>query len=260
MGKTNRQKAFDIYKEHGGKIALTEIARMLGSPEGTVRGWKSKDKWDEKLNGTFQKEKKNAPTEKAERSKKNKGGAPKGNKNAKGNSGGAPSNNKNAVSHGLFAKWLPPDTLEILTGVAQLGPADMLWQNIMIQYTAVLRSQKIMYVQDHYDKTEETIGMSQGLDSQSMTKMVQMAWDKQDQFLSAQSRAMSVLNNMIKQFILIADEKDERRLKLQQIEAGIELTKAQTAKIENTLDDGQTTEDKLKDYFDKLGGAVDELD
>ena len=65
---------------------------------------------------------------------------------------------------------------------------------------------------------------------------------------------------MIKQFILIADEKNERRLKLQQIEAGIELTKAQTAKIENTLDDGQTTEDKLKDYFDKLGGAVDELD
>lgn len=40
----------------------------------------------------------------------------------------------------------------------------------------------------------------------------------------------------------------------------INLAKAQTAKIENTLDDGQTTEDKLKDYFDKLGGAVDELD
>lgn len=236
MGKTNRQKAFDIYKEHGGKIALTEIARMLGSPEGTVRGWKSKDKWDEKINGAFQKEKENAPTEKTERSKKNKGGAPKGNKNAKGNSGGAPSNNKNAVSHGLFAKWLPPDTLEILTGVAQLGPADMLWQNIMIQYTAVLRSQKIMYVQDHYDKTEETVGMAQGLDSQSMTKMVQMAWEKQDQFLSAQSRAMSVLNNMIKQFILIADEKDERKLKLDLMKVQIDNLKGDGDKVDNAMD------------------------
>ena len=37
---------------------------------------------------------------------------------------------------------------------------------------------KKLLVQDHYDKTEETIGMAQGLDSQSMTKIVQMAWDK----------------------------------------------------------------------------------
>lgn len=44
--QTKRQQAFDIYKEHDGKIDLTEIARMLGSPPGTVRGWKSRYRWD----------------------------------------------------------------------------------------------------------------------------------------------------------------------------------------------------------------------
>lgn len=51
----NRDKAFEIYKEHDGNIELIEIAGILNVPEGTVRGWKNKDGWDRKLNGTFQK-------------------------------------------------------------------------------------------------------------------------------------------------------------------------------------------------------------
>ena len=34
---------------------LVEIASQLNIPSGTVRGWKSKDSWENKLNGTFQK-------------------------------------------------------------------------------------------------------------------------------------------------------------------------------------------------------------
>lgn len=51
----NRDRAFEIYREHGGNIELIEIAGILNVPEGTVRGWKNKDGWDGKLNGTFQK-------------------------------------------------------------------------------------------------------------------------------------------------------------------------------------------------------------
>ena len=51
----NRDKAFEIYKKHNGEIDLVEIASQLNISAGTVRGWKSKDKWDQKLNGTFQK-------------------------------------------------------------------------------------------------------------------------------------------------------------------------------------------------------------
>ncbi|MGE7115031.1 terminase small subunit [Lysinibacillus sp. NPDC047702] len=53
-----RDKAYELYKASNGDIKLKDIAGQLGIAEGTVRGWKNKDKWDEKLeaesNGTFQ--------------------------------------------------------------------------------------------------------------------------------------------------------------------------------------------------------------
>lgn len=67
---TKRQQAFQMYKENKGKIDLVEIANSLGSPPGTVRGWKSKDKWDDKLGGTFQPKKRSVPKKKTERSKR----------------------------------------------------------------------------------------------------------------------------------------------------------------------------------------------
>lgn len=50
-----RDEAFEIYKKHNGNIDLIEIANQLSLPPGTVRGWKSKDKWAQKLGGAFQK-------------------------------------------------------------------------------------------------------------------------------------------------------------------------------------------------------------
>jgi len=50
----NRDKAFELYKNHNGRIDLVEIANQLNISSGTVRGWKSKDKWEDRLNGTFQ--------------------------------------------------------------------------------------------------------------------------------------------------------------------------------------------------------------
>ncbi len=44
--------------------------------------------------------------------------------------------------------------------------------------------------------------------------------------MNAQSRAMSTLSNLIKQFINIADEKDERRKKLELMESQIIKAKA----------------------------------
>lgn len=73
----NRDKAYEIYKEHDGTIDLVDIANQLNVPSGTVRGWKNKDKWDMQLNGTFQIDKernknvKNVSAEKIPRSVKN---------------------------------------------------------------------------------------------------------------------------------------------------------------------------------------------
>ncbi|MZQ76219.1 MAG: terminase [Peptoclostridium sp.] len=51
----DREKAFEMYQEHNGNIDLIRIAEMLKLSPGTVRGWKNKDKWDSKINGTLQK-------------------------------------------------------------------------------------------------------------------------------------------------------------------------------------------------------------
>lgn len=93
----NRDRAFEIYQQSGGTIDLVEIANQLNLPPGTVRGWKSKDDWDSKLNGAFHKN--------TERSKRMKGGQP-GNRNAVGHGGIGPPGNKNAVTTGEFETLL----------------------------------------------------------------------------------------------------------------------------------------------------------
>lgn len=61
----NRGKAFEIYKKNAGNIDLVEIASQLNVSPGTIRGWKSKDSWDDQLNGTLRKN-----TERSKRKKK----------------------------------------------------------------------------------------------------------------------------------------------------------------------------------------------
>lgn len=183
----NRDKAFEIYKEHAGNIELVEIAQILNVSSGTVRGWKKKDLWDEKLKETFQIN--------TERSKRKKGAQPR-NKNSEG----APKGNKRAEKHGFFSKYLPEDTFNIIQDIEIKNPLDILWENIQIQYAAIIRAQKIMYVKSIEDKTVEKIEERNGDSSYGEKWEVQQAWDKQANFLNAQSRAMKTLEGMIKQY------------------------------------------------------------
>ena len=57
----NRDKAFEIFKEHNGDIANRKIAELLDCPEKTIGGWKSKDKWNKKLNGVLQTDEQSTP-------------------------------------------------------------------------------------------------------------------------------------------------------------------------------------------------------
>ncbi|MDE3837923.1 terminase [Bacillus methanolicus] len=59
-----RDEAFEIFKKHNGNIQNREIARILDVPEKTVSGWKSKDKWNEKLNGVLQTKIRSTPNKK----------------------------------------------------------------------------------------------------------------------------------------------------------------------------------------------------
>ncbi|CAK7061024.1 MAG: hypothetical protein EUB_03497 [Eubacterium sp.] len=209
-----RDQAFEIFKKHNGNIENRRIAEMLDISEKTVGGWKCKDKWSERLNGVLQTDKRSTP--------KQKGGQP-GNKNATG-----PPGNKHAEKFGFFSKYLPPETKEIFDAVQDADPIDLLWHQIQIQYAAIVRAQRIMYVEDIDDVTTTKISESFGEASSSERWEVQQAWDKQASFLQAQSRAMKTLQSLFKQY----DELLKSDLATEEQKARIDRLKAEIAKVE----------------------------
>lgn len=184
MGKDERKiEAFELYKQG---LSLVDIARKLDVPEGTIRTWKRRGKWDE------------TKRYETETVKRNKGGQ-LGNKNAVGE--GAPKGNTNAVKHGLFSKYFTADTRDIYEQLLNGSPLDMLWHNIIFLQAEILRSQQIMFVKNAEDKTIEKVGFSDGSKMQSEQWEVQQAWDKQGNYLKALSRAQAELRNMIKDYL-----------------------------------------------------------
>lgn len=65
----NRDKAFEIYKLNNGEILLKDIATQLEVKDAQIRKWKSQDKWEEKLKGTLQKNKRNVINKKTDKNK-----------------------------------------------------------------------------------------------------------------------------------------------------------------------------------------------
>ena len=234
----NRDKAFEIYKENDGNIDLVKIAEMLNLSPGTIRGWKNKDKWDSRLNGTLQKN--------TERSKRKKGGQPK-NKNSKGHVSSVPKGNKNAETHGFFSKIFPPETIEIVEDIMVKDPLDMLWENIIIQYTAIARSQRIMSVKNQKDLTKvlkrEKESTGETSDSWEKEYELQFAWDKQATFLQAQSRAISELRNLIKQYDEMLHNNWDKATEKQKLR--IEKLRCEVDKVKNK-DDNKPIEIMIK--------------
>lgn len=198
-------------------MKLVEIASQLNLPEGTVRRWKSTHKWDSERSDKI---KANV------RIKKRKRGGQPGNHNATG-----PPGNKHAEKHGFFSKWLPEETKEILDEISGNDPIDLLWDNIQLQYAAIIRAQKLMHVKDQEDMTKE-VSMN---GSETTAYDIQYSWDKQANFMTAQSRAMKTLEGMIckyddlmhKNWDNVTEEQKER----------IALLKAQRSKLEQRDDE-----------------------
>ena len=220
----NRAKAYEIYKEHNGNIDLVEIASILGISPGTVRGWKNKDSWESQLNGTFHNNK--------ERSKKKKGGQP-GNRNATG-----PPGNKNAEKFGFFSKYMPEETLDLMKEISEKNQLDILWEQITIQYAAIIRAQRIMYVKNKEEMIKELKKEETSEYGQKIEYEFQFAWDRQATFLNAQSRAMGELRSLIKQYESMVNANWD--LVTEEQKARLDLIKAQTNKLTG---DNQEIED-----------------
>ncbi|PEN99235.1 terminase [Bacillus wiedmannii] len=253
----DRNKAYEIFKEHNGDITNRKIAEMLSTSEKTVSektigGWKSKDGWIEKLNGVLHKNERSTPKKDTEYSKKkpgapkgnknavnNRGGAKKGNKNAVGNSGGAaPLRNGNAATHGLYRKYLPQEIFDLkeeLIEAINNDPLAIIWESIMLQYTQIIHAQRIMFIRDKEDMTKE-------LRKKKLTESgfeeeweIQFAWDKQASFLNAQSKAMSTLVTLIEKYDRLANT-EEQKLRIEKL-------KKEIASIKVDGDTNQNTED-----------------
>ena len=76
---------------------------------------------------------------------------------------------------------------------------DLLWDNIQLQYAAIIRGQRLMYVKDQKDKTVEKIEEKDGNVCGEKWE-VQQAWDKHATFMSAQSRAIGTLLRLVKEY------------------------------------------------------------
>lgn len=245
----NRDKAFMIYEEHNGNITNREIANILNISEKTVGGWKCKDKWNNKLNGVLQKNKRSTPKEKL-----NKGGQPD-NKNAVGH--GAPAGNKNAETHGFFSRYLPEETLEVIKEIQEKDPLDILWENITIQYAAIIRAQRIMYVTEKEEmikelkkskvktKDRETEKTTSNSTEEEYEYEFQFAWDRQATFLNAQSRAMGELRSLIKQY-------DEMLNKNWDLATEEQKTRIEKLKVDIENIKGNNKEEESKSWVDAI--------
>ena len=212
----NSDKAYEIYKEHNGNITNRKIADLLNEDEKVIAVWKSRDKWN-----VVQRSGKQSCTT------KKKGGQP-GNKNAVGH--GAPKKNSNAEKHGLFRRYLPEEAFSIIQEMPR-DSLDVLWDQIQLAYVAVIRAQRIMYVEDRGDKTIEKIGEQCGNVIGEKWE-VQQAWDKQANFLKAQARAQSELRGMLKQYNDLLH--DNWELATEEQRARIKKLEAETERIRNS--------------------------
>ncbi|WP_373845420.1 phage terminase small subunit, partial [Clostridium sp.] len=186
----NRGKAKQMYLKSNGKVKLKDIAADLNISDSQIRKWKNQDKWDEALKVTLP----NKNDLNSNVTKRKKGAQPK-NKNSKGHASSVPKGNKNAETHGFFSKIFPPETIDIVEDIMVKDPLDMLWENIIIQYTAIARSQRIMDVTEKSEMIKElkrskiktkgrgTEKTSTNESEKEYEYEFQFAWDRQATFL-----------------------------------------------------------------------------
>lgn len=208
-------------------MKLIDIANELDVPPGSIRRWKSTHKWDSERSDKI---KANV--------RKKRGGQP-GNKNATG-----PPGNRHAEKHGFFTKWLPEETMAIFDEIKKDDPLDLLWDNIQLQYAAIIRGQKLMYVKDQKDKTVERVEEKYGNVSGEKWE-VQQAWDKHATFLSAQSRAMKTLQSMIKEYDELINKNWDTATEIQKAQLAVMQSKLPNTNIANFNEQIQSIADLI---------------
>jgi len=121
-------------------LKYKEIAEKYSVSLNTVKSWKTRYSWSKKVCTQNEKgvhTKKSAPNP-----------APKGNQYAKGNRGGhAPPGNRNAVTHGLFAKIIPEEDMELLEESGKIEGLEYELQVARYKVNRLIREQEQQQLQ-----------------------------------------------------------------------------------------------------------------
>lgn len=215
------EKAQLAYEDYLKGLKYKEIAEKHDVSVSTVKSWASR----------YWRKKGCNPKEKVATDKKR--GAPIGNKNATG-----PPGNKHAEKFGFFSKYLPEETRELIEEIQTKDEIDILWEQISIQYAAIIRAQRIMYVKDKNEIIKELKKEESSDYGQKTEWEFQFAWDRQATFLNAQSRAMGELRSLIKQYDSMVNNNLELVTEEQKLR--IEKIKAEVCKLNNKQDNNIT--------------------
>ena len=186
MGRSrspNRDKAYEIYEMHRGKISINEIANMLNEKTSNIYSWKNKDNWDRKLKGNV--------------------GAPKGNLN--GLKHGMYCDPEKRLPEEFIKKWFPIGFKKAYEDSVNMGISklDKLGHSIDMLWARILVSQKITQVKSKNDMTKELkreknqFGKNPSIEKEYE---IQFAWDKENSSLDTYSKAMERLTNMIDKY------------------------------------------------------------
>lgn len=207
MARAPNEKVNEAYSLYKKGYKLIEISKELDIPDGTVRRWKKTYNWDNERS-----KKQSERSQKNDKLIKSKGGQPK---------------NKNAEKFGFFSKYLPEETVSIMDEIIIKDPLDILWEQITIQYTAIIRAQRIMYVESKEEMIKELKKEEYTSDGDSKLEYeFQFAWDRQATFLNAQSRAMGELRSLIKQYDIMLNSSldlatEEQKLRIDKLKGEV---------------------------------------
>lgn len=211
-------------------ISFKDLAEKYDVKDATIRSRKNREKW-QRNNATQHATKKNGVATEKKTKQRNRSGNP----NPKNTFA---ERNSKALKHGLFSRYMPQETLDIMGMIAGSNPVDLLWMQIELQFAAIIRAQEIMFVNDRNDTVKVTTKERSDDFGSEESFEYQFAWERHALFMNAQSKAMGELRGLIKQFDEMAHIDDERRLKLQVMQGSIDKTKAEIEKLNGNNDEG----------------------
>jgi len=230
------------------KITLADLAEKHDIKLGTLKSRKSREKWSRdatEKDATKTQKVATISSKDATESDSNEilqDEPPKKDGRVKNRSGNPnPQNqftkrNRAAMIHGLRSKFLFDEQVEIMEALQDFDVVDQLWLQIELSFSAIIRAQKIMWVEDSFDHLKETSGYSSGEGGSGETFKVIYAHERYESYIKAQTRAFAEHRNLVKQFMDLTTEDDERRLKLEQMQLNIDKTKAEIEKLDEKGD------------------------